>query len=318
MAATPHPELDKRTHLLGTMPDAQIAEKAGVSAAVVGRYRRSLGISSFKARSAASAAEAEPAAASEPPSTDESPASEPETVEASTPAPAAKPKRRRKSKIDPYAELLGQSPDSEIAKLAGVTTEAVRMYRRRRGVAPARRRATKTAAKKPGRRRSRLDPFYDLLGKIPDAEVAEKAGVTAENVRAYRSRHGIAAQYRVRRGRKRKAAPAPAPAPLAQAAPVAEAPVAEAPVAEAPVAETPVAKTPVAKTPVVEAPVARPAPTDTRPLRAWEVVVEGESTVWIVTAPALDEAAKKALVALADRRPSAVVSALRLLGEALA
>jgi hypothetical protein len=298
MAATPHPELDKRTHLLGTIPDAQIAEKAGVSAAVVGRYRRSLGISSFKARSAARATEAEPAAASEAPSTDEASASEPETVEASKPAATAKPKRRRKSKIDPYAELLGQSPDSEIAKLAGVTTEAVRMYRRRRGVAPARRRATKTAAKKPGRRRSRLDPFYDLLGKIPDAEVAEKAGVTAENVRAYRSRHGIAAQYRVRRGRKRKAAPAPAPAPapMAQAAPVAEAPVAEAPVAEAPVA----------------------APADDRPLRAWEVVVEGESTVWIVSAPALDEAAKKALVALAKRRPGAAVSAIRLLGLALA
>jgi hypothetical protein len=293
MAATPHPELDKRTHLLGTIPDAQIAEKAGVSAAVVGRYRRSLGISSFKARSAARATEAEPAAASEAPSTDEASASEPETVEASKPAATAKPKRRRKSKIDPYAELLGQSPDSEIAKLAGVTTEAVRMYRRRRGVAPARRRATKTAAKKPGRRRSRLDPFYDLLGKIPDAEVAEKAGVTAENVRAYRSRHGIAAQYRVRRGRKRKAAPAPAPAPapMAQAAPVAEAPVAEAPVA---------------------------APADDRPLRAWEVVVEGESTVWIVSAPALDEAAKKALVALAKRRPGAAVSAIRLLGLALA
>lgn len=313
MAATPHPELDKRTHLLGTIPDAQIAEKAGVSAAVVGRYRRSLGISSFKARSAARATEAEPAAASEAPSTDEASASEPETVEASKPAATAKPKRRRKSKIDPYAELLGQSPDSEIAKLAGVTTEAVRMYRRRRGVAPARRRATKTAAKKPGRRRSRLDPFYDLLGKIPDAEVAEKAGVTAENVRAYRSRHGIAAQYRVRRGRKRKAAPAPAPAPapMAQAAPVAEAPVAEAPVAQAPVAEAPVAEAPVA-----EAPVAAPA--DDRPLRAWEVVVEGESTVWIVSAPALDEAAKKALVALAKRRPGAAVSAIRLLGLALA
>jgi hypothetical protein len=47
-------------------------------------------------------------------------------------------------------------------------------------------------------------------------------------------------------------------------------------------------------------------------------VVEGESTVWIVSAPALDEAAKKALVALAKRRPGAAVSAIRLLGLALA
>lgn len=284
-ANTAHPELEKRTHLLGTMPDGQLAEQAGVSTAVVGRYRRSLGITSFKARAASSAPETEatPAAPSAPeaeaaPATDDSP---------------APTKRRRKSKIDPYADLLGQSPDSEIAKLAGVTTEAVRMYRRRRGVAPARRRTAKTAAKKPGRRRSRLDPYFDLLGKIPDAEVAEKAGVTAENVRAYRSRHGIKAEYRVRRGRKRKDAPAPAPAPAPTAAAAPVAPPAPAPA------------------------VAAIPSSDDGPLLAWEVMVKGEDTAWVVTAAALDEAARKAVVALAARRPGAAVSGIRRLGQAL-
>jgi hypothetical protein len=47
----------------------------------------------------------------------------------------------------------------------------------------------------PRRRISKLDPYRELLGKLPDREVADKAGVTAENVRAYRRRHNIAATW---------------------------------------------------------------------------------------------------------------------------
>jgi len=40
-------------------------------------------------------------------------------------------------------------------------------------------------------RRSRLEPHRDLLGKVPDQVLAERASVTVANVRAYRYRHGI-------------------------------------------------------------------------------------------------------------------------------
>lgn len=42
-------------------------------------------------------------------------------------------------------------------------------------------------------RRSGLDPFVHLLGVEPDAKVAALAGLTVENVRAYRTRRGIVA-----------------------------------------------------------------------------------------------------------------------------
>jgi hypothetical protein len=40
-----------------------------------------------------------------------------------------------------------------------------------------------------------LDAHVALLGKVPDAEVAKLAGVTAENVRTYRHRRGIPALW---------------------------------------------------------------------------------------------------------------------------
>jgi len=40
-------------------------------------------------------------------------------------------------------------------------------------------------------RRSALEEHRDLLGKVPDQVLADRAGVTLANVRAYRYRHGI-------------------------------------------------------------------------------------------------------------------------------
>ena len=45
--------------------------------------------------------------------------------------------------------------------------------------------------KKIHRRRSKLDPFLDRLGLIADADIARLAGVTVQNVAAFRKRHGI-------------------------------------------------------------------------------------------------------------------------------
>jgi len=45
-------------------------------------------------------------------------------------------------------------------------------------------------------RRSKLDPYLDKLGVLTDREMGELAGVSAQNVRAYRKRRGIPAGWR--------------------------------------------------------------------------------------------------------------------------
>ena len=145
--------------------------------------------------------------------------------------------KRRKSKLDPFADKLGVVPDKELAALAGVSSENVRALRKRRGI-PARwrgeggpavapvhdaRPATRRKVRKPRRakparlpaddlppepeqvsglkpgrkpRKTKLDPYLDKVGVLPDKQVAELAGVTSENVRAYRKRRGIPAGWR--------------------------------------------------------------------------------------------------------------------------
>ena len=99
--------------------------------------------------------------------------------------------------------MLGQEPDRVVAERAGVSVAAVRRYRVRHGIAGRRGRppieapqATPLRAVKRKGRRSALTPFADELGHVPDRELAERAGVTVENVRAYRKRRGIPAYWR--------------------------------------------------------------------------------------------------------------------------
>jgi hypothetical protein len=128
--------------------------------------------------------------------------------------------KRRKSKLDPYADKLGILPDSAIAELAGVKAESVRRHRHRHGIlarwkdqgeplpieeptvaetvlepAPE---PTPEPTPEPARKRrkSKMDPFADKIGVLSDREVAELAGVSAENVRVFRKRRGIPAQWR--------------------------------------------------------------------------------------------------------------------------
>lgn len=106
------------------------------------------------------------------------------------------PAHRRDPALTPFQALLGAVPDQQIADLAGVSRALVVAYRKRLGVAaytghrnpPDQRPAAPADFRG---RRSALDPFVDQLGRIPDAEIARLAGVTAENVRAYRARRGI-------------------------------------------------------------------------------------------------------------------------------
>jgi hypothetical protein len=119
-------------------------------------------------------------------------------------------RNRRPSKLDPYLDKVGVIPDREIAEIAGVTSENVRAYRKRRGIPAGWRGETADQVSKPGKptkrprksaksakpRKSKLDPYMDKVGVLPDAEVAAVAGVSAENVRAYRKRRGIPAGWR--------------------------------------------------------------------------------------------------------------------------
>ena len=63
------------------------------------------------------------------------------------------------------------------------------------------------------RRRSKLDPFLEKIGIVPDRQLAELAGVTPENVRAFRKRRGIPARWRG------EGDPLPVSAPVEQASP---------------------------------------------------------------------------------------------------
>lgn len=137
--------------------------------------------------------------------------SEPTPMPAPAPAAAAI-KRRRRSKLDGHVDKVGVLPDREVAELAGVTAENVRAYRKRRGIpagwrdevtssaakaTPKRRVASKAKTKRQGKpRRGKLTPYLDQVGITPDARVAELAGTSPTNVRAFRIRHGIPARWR--------------------------------------------------------------------------------------------------------------------------
>jgi len=323
-----YPELEAQRHLLGKVPDHEVAARAGTTPSIVGRYRRSLGIKAYEgykfAAKAAKAAKAEAAAQSKA----VEPAPVEEKVEEVAPAPEAPPAPSQKedakkeasggrSMIAPFHDQVGSIPDKEIAALAGVSTEAVRMYRRRRGIPlEQEKKVAKKKKRSPSRRRSKLDPYHDELGKVPDAEVAAKAGVTPENVRAYRSRHGIAANYRQKRRRKSTAKVAAA----AVAAVVVEAPVVEAPVVEAPVVEAPVVEAPVA---VEEAPVvaAEEAPAEESAslpqTQAWKFTLADSDSAWVVLADDIAQAAVRASTAVATLSPGGRIGSIAHLGTAL-
>lgn len=97
--------------------------------------------------------------------------------------------------------------------------------------------AAAAPAKVDGRRGSKIDAYAHLVGTMPDAKVAEMAGVSGEAVRLWRVRHGIDAigtggprgprgsatlfPGKQKPGRKARilppaAVPAPAPAPKAR------------------------------------------------------------------------------------------------------
>ncbi len=93
------------------------------------------------------------------------------------------------SKIEPFREMLGDVPDSEVAKKAGVSVRTIASFRSRNQIAGYKGRSAPKKQRK--RRKSKIDPFAELVGKVPDRVVAEKAGVTLNAVRNYRASRGI-------------------------------------------------------------------------------------------------------------------------------
>jgi transcriptional regulator with XRE-family HTH domain len=209
----------------------ELAEHFGVTATSVSRALKRNGISRKRTPPDPRAQRKEEL----PPEPGERPA------KAKSSAPAKTSSHRRKNKahlIERYEHLLGVRSDREVAELAGVSSATVANYRSRAGI-PAAPRATKRAAaeakqssstpkkatrkgKGKGRKRkaraSKVDPFFSLLGEVPDRVVAEKAGVTLGAVLQYRKRHGVPAYGRKASAPPRPSRPAPAPAPSAKEA----------------------------------------------------------------------------------------------------
>jgi hypothetical protein len=90
-------------HLLGSVPDADVAEKAGVSVRTIASFRARNVISGYKG---------------------------PRRRRATT-------RTGRGSKVDAYVQLLGKVPDRVVAEQAGVSLIAVRAYRPRMGISAA-------------------------------------------------------------------------------------------------------------------------------------------------------------------------------------
>lgn len=97
-------------------------------------------------------------------------------------------------KILAHYELLGDVPDAEVAREAGVSVRTIASFRSRHDI-PGYTGPRRTSGAR-GPRQSKIDPFSDLLGKVPDRVVAERAGVSLNAVRNYRVKRGIPAAGR--------------------------------------------------------------------------------------------------------------------------
>lgn len=98
------------------------------------------------------------------------------------------------AQIEAHKDLLGTVPDRVVAEKAGVSLRTVAAYRARHDID-----GYKGPRKSSGRKRkSKIDPFADIVGTVPDRVVAEQAGVSVNAVRNWRRNRGVPA---VGRGR---------------------------------------------------------------------------------------------------------------------
>jgi hypothetical protein len=97
------------------------------------------------------------------------------------------------SRLVHVLHLVGKVPDSEVAAQAGVSTRTVASFRNRNGIVGYRGPRTSRTTRQ---RSSKIDPFGEMVGTVPDRVVAEQAGVTINAVRNYRVKRGIVAARR--------------------------------------------------------------------------------------------------------------------------
>ncbi|MBT3220625.1 MAG: hypothetical protein HN348_16185 [Proteobacteria bacterium] len=116
--------------------------------------------------------------------------------------------------IKMHFDSLGKVPDAEVAKKAGVSVRTIASFRARHGIPGYSGPRRTTQARAP--RTSKLDPFIELLGTVPDRVVAEKAGVSLNAVRNYRVKRGISAAGRASAVSAVSAPEAPTPQPKPQ------------------------------------------------------------------------------------------------------
>lgn len=129
---------------MGKEADGVIAKEAGIDRRHVVDYRKAHGIPAyegFRATGGASRAAAEPKVTKAPrraassktasaaPASATAPTASPETPKRGRGRPGPRP-----SKLDAYRDQVGTISDNEIAKLAGVSAEAVRQYRLRHDI----------------------------------------------------------------------------------------------------------------------------------------------------------------------------------------
>ena len=125
---------------LGRLPDRTFATQKGVPVEAVVKARERLGIGEFE-----------------------------------EPAKEAAPRRKGRSKLDPFREYIGVLSDSEVAKRAGLTRSAVQMYRRNHNI---------PAASPPGGRAAQpRAPARDAA--IAPKSVASQADVTSASGKRY-------------------------------------------------------------------------------------------------------------------------------------
>jgi len=146
--------------------------------------------------------------------------------------PAKPAKLTTEQKLAPYMHLFGTLSASEIGARAGVPPWAVVEFRKgTEGVGGSAAGSEPTddpevpsideqaveapralTHAEPGRGKrgppSPIEPYRDLLGKVPDGQVAALAGVTQSGVVKYRQRHGIAAAQ-ANAGSSRRSTPEP-------------------------------------------------------------------------------------------------------------
>lgn len=113
--------------LIGKVPDTEIARRAKVSPRTVGKFREHHGI-------AAAVGTPEAEAESRAP---QQQAQAPAEGRVKRETPSVRRGRELERLLEPYSHLLGRLPDSVVGRLAGLSLQAVRHQRQKRGISAA-------------------------------------------------------------------------------------------------------------------------------------------------------------------------------------